>query len=271
MSRHPLDYARVLVDRVTGRSADVLNDTVLDYRGKGGKSKGAASAPMPDYRTIIQSTPTAKFIDVFLSLHFVGKTKEFVNAIKFFYQGGSGDAADKKWLQFASRRFVFEDADKATWSPAKLKSVSTVTRSSVPVTQGTSILWNVDSASTTDPYYSFEVEYTSDNSGVAMVDSPTFPPKGVSSAQDLYTLHGEGRSVKAITMIRTMKTYLLRSDVAVWGCSWTSTITCRLDSRGWESDSNDYKINEKESGLVSALDKDHAAALLAEYKGSPIR
>lgn len=271
MSRHPLDYAGVLADRVTGRSADVLNDTVLDYGPKGGKSKGAASTPKPDYREVIQSTPTAKFIDVFLGLHYVGKTKEFLNAIRFVYQGAPGDAGDKTWIQFASRRFVFENAAKGTWSPAKLTSVSTAAGASVPVTHGTPTLWNVDSVSTTDPHYSFEVEYTSDKSGVAMVDSPTFPPTGVSSAQDLFTLHREGREVSAITMIRTMKTYLLRSDVAVWGCSWTSTIACRLDSSGWANDPNVYKINKKECGLVSALDKDHAAALLAEYKGSPIR
>lgn len=271
MSRNLLDYAKVLADRVTGRSAAVLNDTVLEYGNKAGKTKGTASTPKPTYREVISSSPAAKFIDVFLGVHYKGKTKEFLNAIRFLYMGAPGDASDKSWIQFASRRIIFENEKKVQWSPAKLAFISTAARASVPVTQSDTILWNVDSSSTTDPHYSFEVEYTSsDKSGIQMVDSPSFPATGFGSAQDLFSRYGD-ETVKAITMKRTMKTYLLRSDVAVWGCSWTSTIVCRLDSTGWVSDSNVYAIDKKNTGRLSALDEDHLTALLDEYKGSLIR
>ena len=270
MSRGPLDYAKALADRVTGQSDDILNDSVLEYGDKAGRPQRTASSSKPSFREVIPSSPKDKSIDVFLGLHYKGKTKELLNAIRFSYSGAPGDAGDKSWIQFASRRIIFESETRKTWSPAKLTSISTAASgpAGVPVTQGTTILWNVDSSSATDPHYSFEVEYTPDKSGGQMVDSPSFPPTGFGSAQDLFTRYSENEKVKAITMHRTMKTYLLRSDVAVWGCLWTSTIVCRHDDgAGWVADTNEYAIDKTKTNRISALDKEHADVLSMDYNG----
>ena len=76
---------------------------------------------------------------------------------------------------------------------------------------------------------SAEVQKKVDSAEVQMVDQTDFP--AISAKQ--YALDfSKGETVNTITMIRTMKTYLLRSDVAVWGCSWTSTVACRYRDLG---------------------------------------